>query len=397
MRATSEPVFDAAVIGAGPAGSATATHLARAGFAVLLLDRARFPRPKPCAEYLSPGAVDALDRVGALRPVLAEGPARLSGMRVVGLDGRGFTGRFLRGAGLGVPRERLDLHIAAAAEGAGARVLQGVTFEALGPASGGVSVRARSGTRPVTFRARIAIGADGLNSRVAHQLGLARRGGPGRMALVAHARGVGGMGDLGEMHVGPKGYVGLAPLGDGLVNLAVVVDLAKDRLRVPLSATLHEQLARFPALRERLAGAQLASPVRAVGPFARSTRRASAERALLVGDAADFYDPFTGEGVYAALRGAELVAEHAARSLETDRLGAKDLAGYDRARRQAFAAKWMLERIVGWVISRPRILEHVTARLARRPELGDRLVSVTAHVAPPSSVFRPSFAWQLTC
>ena len=57
---------DVAIIGAGPAGSATAAHLACAGFDVLLLDRARFPRPKPCAEYVSPGAVDALRRLGAL-------------------------------------------------------------------------------------------------------------------------------------------------------------------------------------------------------------------------------------------------------------------------------------------------------------------------------------------
>lgn len=397
MSPTSPPEYDAVVIGAGPAGSATATHLARAGFAVLLLDRARFPRPKPCAEYLSPGAVDALDRLGALRAVLAEGPARLTGMRVVGPDGRGFTGRFLRGTGLGVRRERLDLHIAAAAKQAGARLMQGVTFEGLAPAPAGVSVRARSGGRPVSYSARIAIGADGLNSRVAHQLRLACRGGPTRVALVAHARGVAGMSGVGEMHVGPQGYVGLAPLGGGITNVAVVVDLARDRIRVPLSAAFVQHLGRFPSLRGRLDDADVVSPVRAVGPFGRSTRRASAERALLVGDAADFYDPFTGEGVYAALTGAELVAEHAARALEADRLGAKDLAGYDTARRRAFVAQWTLERIVNWVISRPPVLGHVAARLARRPELGDRLVSVTAHVAPSSSVFRPSFAWQLTC
>ncbi len=390
------PTYDAVVIGAGPAGSATAAHLARAGFDVLLLDRARFPRPKPCAEYLSPGAVDALDRLGALRPILEERPARLRGMRVVGPDGRGFTGQFLRGTGLGVPRERLDLHIAGAAERAGARFLQGVTFESLAPAAAGVSVRARTGGRPVTFCARIAIGADGLNSRVARQLGVARRTGPRRAALVAHARGVLGLSDVGEMHVGPQGYVGLAPLGDGITNVAVVVDLARDRIRVPVSAAFQEQLARFPSLRGRLTDAEIVSPVRAVGPFGRSTRRASAQRALLVGDAADFYDPFTGEGVYAALEGADLAAEHVVQALETDRLGAKDLAGYDRARRNAFAAKWTLERIVSWVISRPRVLGHIAGRLARRPELGDRLVSVTAHVTPPSNVFRPSFAWQLT-
>ena len=175
------------------------------------------------------------------------------------------------------------------------------------------------------------------------------------------------------------------------------LEVASALALAPLAAALFGQLMRFPTLRRQLADVELASPVRAVGPFGRATRYAAAARTLLVGDAADFYDPFTGEGVYAALAGAELAAEYAVRGLESDRLGANDLAGYDRARRRAFAAKWALERIVSWVVSRPRVLGHVAARLARRPELADRLVSVTAHVAPPSSVLRPSFAWQLAC
>lgn len=394
MTSLSASTYDAVVIGAGPAGSATATHLARAGFAVLLLDRARFPRPKPCAEYVSPGAVEALHRLGALRAILDERPAPLRGMRVVGPDGVGFTGRFLRGTGLGLPRDRLDLHVAAAAQRAGAQFLQGVTFESLAPARAGVSVRARSGGRAVDIRARVAIGADGLNSRVAHQLGLARRGGPRRAALVAHVLGVSGMSDVGEMHVGPTGYVGLAPLGGDVTNVAVVVDLERDRIRGPVCAALQEQLGRFPTLHRRLSDVEIVPPVRAVGPFGRTTRRASAERVLLVGDAADFYDPFTGEGVYAALKGAELAAECLALALGSDRPGAH-LAAYDRMRRQAFLAKWTLERIVSRVISRPWALGHVAARLARQPEMADLLVSVTGHAAPPSRVFRPSYVWRL--
>lgn len=395
MTSSVAPAHDAVVIGAGPAGSATAAHLACAGFDVLLLDRARFPRPKPCAEYVSPGAVDALHRLGALDAILDEGPAKLAGMRVVGPDGRGFTGRFLRGVGLGIPRERLDLHVAVAAQRAGAQFLQGVTCESLTQAPGGVLVRGRSDRTPFEVRARIAIGADGLNSRVARQLGLARRRGPTRAALVAHALGIAGMGDVGEMHVGPVGYVGLAPLADGATNVALVVDLTRDRLTAPIIGALRAHLARFPTLRGRLDELEIVSPVRAVGPFGRTTRRAAAERVLLVGDAADCYDPFTGEGVYAALAGAELAAGHAARALATDRLGAGPLAGYDRLRRDAFAAKWTLERMVSWVISRPWALGHVAARMHRRPELADLLVSVTAHVAPPARVFRPSYAWRL--
>ncbi len=387
--------YDALVVGAGPAGSATAARLADLGLAVALWDRACFPRAKPCAEYLSPGSVAALDRLGVLPAVLGESPTRLTGMRVVGPDGTAFTGRFGDGVGLALPRERLDDHLARFAERRGAAWCQGVTFEAFAIEGGVVIARGRQAGNAIALRARLLVGADGLNSRVARQLGLARRGRPRRVALVAHATGIEGMEDVGEMHVAETGYVGLAPLGGGVTNVAVVLDLERDQVRAPVTDAFRRHLGSFPTLRGRVEAAELVSPVRGVGPFGRTTRRATADRALLVGDAADFYDPFTGEGVYAALRGAELAAECAARALRGDRLAAADLAPYDRARRATFAAKWTLERIVSWVIARPWALAHLARRLAQEPHLADQLVRVTAHVAPSSSVFRPSYVWRL--
>jgi flavin-dependent dehydrogenase len=213
--------------------------------------------------------------------------------------------------------------------------------------------------------------------------------------LVAHASGIADMTDVGEMHVRDGAYVGLAPLGGGVTNVALVVDLGRGAIQPPVTDAFRRWLASFPTLRGRVEAAELVSPLRTVGPFGRTTRRATADRTLLVGDAADFYDPFTGEGVYAALRGAELAADCAARALRNDRLAGADLAPYDRARRGAFAAKWILERIVSWVIARPRLLSHVARRLSSESELAHQLVSVTAHVAPAGSVFRPSCLWRL--
>ena len=80
--------YEIIVVGAGPAGSAAAALFARQGRRVLLLDKARFPRPKPCAEYLSPGAVDVLQRLGALEPIEKSGQRRwLRGMQVVAPNG----------------------------------------------------------------------------------------------------------------------------------------------------------------------------------------------------------------------------------------------------------------------------------------------------------------------
>ena len=174
-------------MGAGPAGSTTALLLARAGASVLLLDRARFPRDKPCSEYLSPATTDVLERlgVGILAAVERTTHARLYGMKVVAPGGAAMVGRF-RGASrpysFAIPRTSFDAILVAAAARAGARVSEGTTVEDLvwdRGAVAGVVARSRNGQR-ATCRARIVIGADGLRSVVARRLGLVRTSPPRR-------------------------------------------------------------------------------------------------------------------------------------------------------------------------------------------------------------------------
>src|SRR5256886_6330759 len=222
-------MHDVAIIGAGPAGSTTAAVLAERGFDVVVLERARFPRPKPCAEYLSPEATRILDRLGLPARIDRYGPARLVGMRIVGPSGASFVGRFAashgfrayRDHGLALPREILDALIADAARARGAEVREGVRAEAIAVRHDGVEITLRSEGRPATIRARMLIGADGLNSRVARQLGLSRRASLLRVALVTHATGVLGMGAVGGMHGSRGGYVGPAPRAQGVANGAI--------------------------------------------------------------------------------------------------------------------------------------------------------------------------------
>jgi flavin-dependent dehydrogenase len=395
--------YDALVVGAGPAGSAVATLLAQTGVRVALVDRAVFPRPKACAEYLSPEAGRVLARLGALPAVEAEHPARLAGMRVVSPDGTSFAGRF-SGArafrpfaehGLALPRERLDYVLAGAAVAAGATLFERTRLERLDREPGGAIVAALRSARAVErLQAAVVVGADGLGSRVARWMGVARRGARQRLALVAHVADARDVGELGEMHVAAGAYVGLAAVGHGLTNVAAVADLAALPAGDP-EARWRAILARFPRVAERLAGATRVSPVRAVGPFSRWTTRATGDGALLVGDAADFYDPFTGEGIYAALRGAELAAARLRPALEAGDLGRRRLRGYDRDRLRTFGGKWLLERAIGLAVSTPRILDHVAHRLARRPDLADLLVGATGDFVPVHHVLNPVVALRL--
>lgn len=389
------------VVGGGPAGASVAAFLAREGVDVCLLDRARFPRDKPCAEYLSPEASRVLAQLGVLGQVEAAGAAQLDGMIVRAPSGRTFHGAFatargfrgFRERGLALRRVHLDDLVLGAARGQGARVVEGTRVSALVTAQGRVSgVVSEADGHRVVRRAALVIGADGLRSIVARRLGLAAHAvWPRRVAFVAHYRGVAGMGRAGEMHVHADGYVGLADVGHGETNVAIVVPARIARQAKGDAAGFFDQwLAARTHLTERFARAVRVSEVRATGPFASRARRGWAPGAALVGDAADFFDPFTGEGIYAALRGGELLAPFAADAIRGDpRAQARALAGYDDARRREFAGKWRVERIIGAAVGVPALMNHAARVLGREQHLADLLVGIAGDVVPANALFAP--------
>ncbi|MDP3910045.1 MAG: geranylgeranyl reductase family protein [Gemmatimonadales bacterium] len=380
--------WDAVIAGAGPAGSTTAMLLARAGARVLLLDRARFPRDKPCSEYLSPQTTSVLARLGdgVLEEVAAAAPARLNGMQIVAPSGVAATGRFLTFS-YALPRTRFDLILRRAAERAGAEVREGIKVEELVSdgerISGVIATRMGAGSRE-QYRAPVVVGADGLHSIVARRLGLVRHSYPRRVAFTAHVSDARDVIDMGEMHVGDTGaYVGLGPIGDGLTTVALVVPARHAAAHRGVDH-FFDALAHFPRLAGRFDRRRLVRGLLATGPFAQWSHRPVAPEggALLVGDAADFFDPFTGQGIYSALRGAELAA--------ATLIGDKPLAAYARARRREFTGKWLLERLIAIGIGWPALAERAIRRLARRPELADLFVRATGNTIPARRALSPA-------
>lgn len=399
------------VVGAGPAGSSAAWHLAREGAQVVVLDRARFPREKPCAEYLSPEASRILSAMGALEACEAAGAAHLAGMVIRAPNGARIRGEFaaahgfraFRDRGLALRRPVLDTILLERARAAGAVVREGVrVISVLRDSRGAIcGVQARShddGEHDI--RARIVVGADGLRSTIARRMGVARRViGPRRLAFIGHYHGVGEMTDFGEMHVEREGYAGFADVGHGLTNVAVVVPRASVRTLVAgdPSAFLERWIAARPHLAARMAHASLATPVRVTGPFASHASRAWGRGAALVGDAADFFDPFTGEGIYAGLRGGELLAPYALESLAADRPRDADAAlrAYDRARRRAFRGKWAIERLVALAVGAPALLDRAASTLEASPAMANLFVGVAGDFVPAREVLRPGYLARL--
>jgi geranylgeranyl reductase family protein len=388
--------WDVVVVGGGPAGSALAVFLRQQGRSVMLLDEARFPRDKVCGESVSPGAwrlLEALDAAPALR---ALEPHPLRGMALWAPDGTAFQGEY-RAAdhGFALTRQELDHALLERARAAGVAVREGVRVTDLLYRDGAVcGVVCENGNGPERLDARLVAGADGRRSVVARKLGLLREHPRLRkFAVRGHWEGMAGLEERGEMHVGGGGYCGIAPLSRSRANVAFVLDAremraAGGRLETFYRATLR----RWPHVAERLAGARLLAPPRAVGPLALVARRVSAPGALLVGDSAGFYDPFTGEGVTLALRSAELAAETAGRALRT---GACDLSDYDRQRDAATREKFVLNRLLQRVIAHDRLACSVARRLARRPDLADRLVGIAGDFVPARDALAPAFFWDL--
>ncbi len=391
---------DVLVVGAGPGGSACATHLARAGVRVVAIDRAQFPRDKPCSEYMSPEAVRLLDQLGILQNLERSGGTALRGTKVVASRGASLTGVFaqaggspFRATGLAMPRRILDHQLVIAARDAGAAVVERTTLVDLlyerGAVAGAV-VRRDTG-RIETIHARLTIGADGLRSLVARKLGHQTFGFPKRSALVAHVMDVAGLTDTAELHVGEHGYVGMNPLGAGLANVALVIPHTRLMgARGRLAEFFAEALDGFPGVRGRVPRDRIVRPILATGPFSARASRVVANGALLLGDAADFFDPFTGEGIYSALRGAGLASATVTTALGTQGpITERQLAPYRRARQEAFRGKWVVERLIGYGMLAPRLFDRAVARLNSRG-LGHTFIGVTGDFLPPGAILNPA-------
>jgi len=390
-------MFDTIVVGAGPAGSTTAAILARMGGRVLVLDRARFPRTKPCGDYLNPGCDAVLWRLG-VRDAVVRIALPVPGMRIFTPNGGAVTAAFSAGTGYALPRRDLDQLLVTHAAACGAHVVEEARVVGLTREAGQMRVSVERGRcRREQYRARLVVGADGLQSAVARMIGAGGSLRSGRFTIGAYLDGLAGPvpgaePPPGEVHLGRNRYCGVAYLPGGFAN--VTVALPRDDLRAS-RGTLEERywssLRRFPGLADRLARAAVFGGFRTSGPLGFWRRRSSGEGVLLVGDAAAFIDPMTGQGVYLALRGAELAAAAAARALGAGGPTARALAPYDHERRREFRNAFLVSRLLQRLAFLPPMVHRAGRQMAIHPDLSARLINAVGNAEPAAGVLHPWF------
>jgi flavin-dependent dehydrogenase len=283
------------------------------------------------------------------------------GVRVEAEYGQGVRG-------LAVIRRDLDAMLLQAAVGAGAvfeprTTLLGAVTETVGgrPHVRGVRVRDASGRERVVA-ARLTIAADGRRSSLAFSLGLASHPArPRRWAIGGYFDGVEDLGGFGEMHIRSTTYIGVADVPGRLTNACLVVSSPGPGALSDPASLLVAALRSDPVLADRFARGRLIAPPTVLGPLAVDAPTPGAPGLLLVGDAAGFIDPMTGDGLRFAFRGAELTAQVALQELAGR---CRDAAGeLGRRRARTFGGKWRLNRTLRSLVASPRAIAWA-ARLA---------------------------------
>jgi geranylgeranyl reductase family protein len=294
-------IYDAAIIGAGPAGASCAYALEKAGYNIIIIDKEKFPRPKPCAGVLPPRIFSELD----VPEDISERP--LSGYRIIIVRREKFDD-FL------VSRLNTELK------------LDRATDFSLDADSAVVDCINES------FKARIVIGCDGVHSamrKVMDKTGM--KDGPLSMALalqyeislpkeVIDER----SGNWFEVfYTIPYGYGWISPLKDALkVGIGGISDELKKN-----SKNCLEDFLKHPKITERIAGGENVGTEAHLIPMQGPFHILTGERLLLCGDAGGFVFPGTGEGVYYALKSGRIAAEVVEHAFKEGRFDTEFLAG----------------------------------------------------------------------
>lgn len=339
-------LYDAIIVGAGPAGTSAAIHLAMQGGRVLLAEARRFPRAKLCGEFISPECLAHFRRLGVMDEMVAAGGVPLAETIFYGLSGRSVrvpSEWFANGGqALGLSRAEMDQRLVNRARAVGVEVLEETQAVGLVTADKRVcGVRLRIDGIVRAYHSLTTVDATGraralarLTARDKAAERVANNGVQGiepggeelprssgrRAALVAfktHLMNAQGSSGCCEIYFYRGGYGGLSEVEGGLSNLCFIASAEQvrasggDAERVMREVVMRNRRAAQTLARARVSSKWLCVAIESFG----RADLVPADGLIAVGDAASFIDPFTGSGMLMALESGEIAAEVIARRL----------------------------------------------------------------------------------
>ena len=395
--------FDVIVVGAGPGGSTTAAYLGRLGRSVLLLDKAKFPRDKTCGDALSGKSMRVLRELGLVEQVEKLPHGEICGVTfsspnrtVVDIPFQSSDPNRAGGRGFCMRRIHTDnafFGVAKKTKGVTVRE-QFQVQEVLMENGQAVGVKGLDLADPkrgeFTYRAKVVVGSDGVNSAVARScLGAKATLDPAHScdAVRGYYSGIQGLTQHIEIHFvksAMPGYFWIFPLENGTANVGLGL-LSKDlqtkmkKEKTSLVQMMDHIIHEEPVFKERFSDAKAISPITGWRlPFGSARRQLSGNGWILVGDAASLVDPFSGEGVGNATASGRLAAQFIDEALGRGDVSKMSLGPYEVAvweelgkelstsykMQQLGRIEWLLNLVVRKAATRPAVRELISASLS---------------------------------
>jgi geranylgeranyl reductase family protein len=388
------------IVGAGPAGATTAFFLARAGVDVLMIDRAAFPREKPCGDSISPPAVAVLDKMGLLTWVKEKGFAAQNGMFFSSPNlttARVYPTKTSPYSAYLIPRTEFDLALVQRAQQAGARLRTGVDVRRLERLSDGTALLyGKQAQAEVKISGRLVIAADGGHSSFTRSLGMV----PGEADAIAVRRyyeGVQGETGVLELHweksvLPAYGYI--FHMGNGIANVGSGMFSAEfKRIKPNLHRLLDTFIANNPYAQKALANARPLSRAHGM-PFRDDAQNVNpvADNVMLVGEAAGAGNPMSAEGIGPAMINAEFAAEYAAQALRAGDVSAAGLAGYARRFHQQFDDFHRAALLARSALTIPAAVNIAIRAAGKNAQVGALLHDVLLGIQSPAEMLKPGTA-----
>jgi geranylgeranyl reductase family protein len=332
-------VVDVAIVGGGPAGSICAAFCAAAGLRTMIIEREKFPREKVCGDCINPACWPVLHRLGVFEPIRALPHGKLDRVEFAPIAGDDITIDLPAGdeSEIAIKRSLFDNLLLNRARDVGAEIREEsiVTAITRSPEHNWKIDIVRD-----TIVARILVGADGRNSTVARLCNLLPRPTRERVALQAHVALPSGFGNRIVLQFLPEGYSGQAPVNDRELNLCLVGK--------PSSIAA---LRRWAEKHFAIPGDQ---QWRTITPLTRAPIRTTRANLFFIGDAARVVEPFTGEGIYYALRSGELAAEAITKLLRGDNQESV-LHEFNRAYQAMYRGRLWINQLARTAVLSPRL------------------------------------------
>lgn len=378
---------DAIIIGAGPAGAGTAHVLGKKGHRVLLVDRATFPRDKVCGECLSPVVVPILRRLGVCFPE-----------NTIAYPYRGFSLRDAEGEGVdlmyphhqpgySIPRRELDdLIFRTAKKNSSVKTMEGfqVTGTRWFAAEKFWEVEGISGKEKMVFKSRCLVAADGNRSLFLSK----KNSSPAtRLCLLARFSQVKDVKQLMECGLVRKGlqYV-MSPQGADKVLICFVLT-GTPKLSIPTEELLKKWVLEIPGLKGRFVDAVLEEGVKGAVLRRYAPPTLVGDGFVRVGDTAGFMDPITGEGIYRALRSAELAGSILSNALGAGDFSKRALKIYEQKMKNEFRWIYRFIALCAWGLNQPWFVPKLIRFLKRHPDMATQVAAIQGGIASPQSFF----------